>query len=169
MRQAIKLKKDSAEGHYLLARLLFETNDSVGSQRVLDEALKHDPSYAPSYGLKGDLEVAERKHKVAINSYGTALRLAPPGDEGVSLIRERVMALRHYIEFKSKNDDPSYQMPTLLNAPRPNYTVDARKNRVTGSVLMALLVDETGAVHSHIIFKRLGYGLDEEAARARGN
>jgi len=56
--------------------------------------------------------------------------------------------------------------PIALNHPRPNYTEEARKQRVQGVVRARVLVDSDGSVKSVRILSGLPDGLDEEAIRA---
>jgi TonB family protein len=56
--------------------------------------------------------------------------------------------------------------PIPLNRPRPNYTEEARKNKITGVVMARLLVGADGAVKQVRIARGLPDGLNEEAIRA---
>ncbi|MEP6903984.1 MAG: energy transducer TonB, partial [Actinomycetota bacterium] len=47
-----------------------------------------------------------------------------------------------------------------------NYTDQARRAKVTGKIVIAVLFAANGKVTQTIIIKPLGYGLDEEAVRA---
>ena len=49
---------------------------------------------------------------------------------------------------------------------RPNYTEEARKNKITGVVLARLLVGADGSVKQVRIARGLPDGLNEEAIRA---
>jgi TonB family protein len=56
--------------------------------------------------------------------------------------------------------------PIPLNKPRPNYTEEARKNKITGVVIARLLVGADGSVKQVRIVRGLPDGLNEEAIRA---
>jgi TonB family protein len=56
--------------------------------------------------------------------------------------------------------------PVLLNNPLPNYTEEARRNKVQGVVVLRLLVDETGSVKNMRIVRGLPDGLNEKAIEA---
>ena len=58
-------------------------------------------------------------------------------------------------------------LPRLLHDPRPNYTADAVRNKVTGIVLLAIVVERDGTVGPVRIARSLDsvYGLDDEAVR----
>jgi TonB family protein len=57
--------------------------------------------------------------------------------------------------------------PIPLNAPRPNYTEEARKNKISGVVHTKILVAADGSVKQvRIVGSGLPDGLNEEAIRA---
>lgn len=56
--------------------------------------------------------------------------------------------------------------PRALNEPRPNYTEEARTNKVQGIVRARILIGSDGLVKQVRITRGLPYGLDEEAIRA---
>jgi TonB family protein len=56
--------------------------------------------------------------------------------------------------------------PIALNLPRPNYTEEARKNKIQGTVRARVLVGSDGTVKQVTIARGLPDGLSEEAIRA---
>jgi len=56
--------------------------------------------------------------------------------------------------------------PIALNLPRPNYTEEARKNKIQGTVRARVLVSSDGMVKQVTILRGLPDGLNEEAIRA---
>jgi TonB family protein len=56
--------------------------------------------------------------------------------------------------------------PIPLNRPRPNYTEDARKNKVQGMIRARALVGPDGSVKDVRLLSHLPDGLDEEAIQA---
>ena len=56
--------------------------------------------------------------------------------------------------------------PVPLNQPRPNYTEEARQNKVQGLVRARILIGSDGLVKQVRIQRGLPYGLNEEAIRA---
>lgn len=55
--------------------------------------------------------------------------------------------------------------PIALNLPRPNYTEEARKNKIQGTVRARVLVSSYGTVRQVTIVRGLPDGLNEEAIR----
>lgn len=56
--------------------------------------------------------------------------------------------------------------PIALNSPRPNYSEEARKNKIQGTVRARVLVSGDGVVRQVNILRGLPDGLNEEAIRA---
>lgn len=56
--------------------------------------------------------------------------------------------------------------PKVLYKPRPEYTSEAIKQRIEGTVSVRVRVSSTGAVHVLGVTSDLGYGLGESAIRA---
>lgn len=56
--------------------------------------------------------------------------------------------------------------PVLLNSVRPAYTEVARKNKTQGTVVLRVLVDETGTVKTIRVLSGLPDGLNEQAIEA---
>ena len=56
--------------------------------------------------------------------------------------------------------------PIPLNRPRPNYTEEARKNKIQGTIRTRILVGADGSVKQVRIVSSLPDGLNEEAIRA---
>jgi protein TonB len=56
--------------------------------------------------------------------------------------------------------------PRLLEAATPGYTDEAKKKKIEGEVIVAVVVDENGDVIQPKVKKGLGYGLDESAIEA---
>ncbi len=56
--------------------------------------------------------------------------------------------------------------PVVLYQPLPQYTLEARENKVEGLVLLEAVIDKEGTAHNVKVIRSLGYGLDESAANA---
>jgi TonB family protein len=53
--------------------------------------------------------------------------------------------------------------PVPLNSIKPNYTEEARRNKVQGEVILRVVVDEKGNVESPRVAQGLPDGLNDEA------
>jgi TonB family protein len=56
--------------------------------------------------------------------------------------------------------------PKAISAPDPSYPEAARHEKRQGTVVLALIVDETGKPSTMAVMRPLGYGFDEEALDA---
>jgi len=57
----------------------------------------------------------------------------------------------------------SIRYPETLSKPRPDYTEDARKAKITGTVVLSGMIRKDGTIDSIQVVRGLGYGLDESA------
>ena len=54
----------------------------------------------------------------------------------------------------------------LLRMPRPDYTEEARKNKIIGNIVVQAQFQDTGRIADIKVLNGLGYGLDEKAIEA---
>lgn len=57
-------------------------------------------------------------------------------------------------------------LPRATYSPSPEYSEQARKQKITGTVLLSLTVGLDGSAHDIKVEKGIGYGLDEKATEA---
>jgi TonB family protein len=62
--------------------------------------------------------------------------------------------------------DPSVRPPKLTHSIDPKFSKEARKAKKGGIVVVGLMVDERGLPTDVHVTSGVGYGLDEEAAKA---
>jgi TonB family protein len=62
----------------------------------------------------------------------------------------------------------SFAAPRVSQAPKPNCADEARRSRIEGTVRLEALFRSDGRVEQAIVTQGLGFGLDDEAARAAG-
>jgi TonB family protein len=77
-------------------------------------------------------------------------------------------AILKYASVMPKVDDlpiPGRKVipPLWLHRQAPEYTEQALANKINGSVLLFMVVDETGHPQNIKVLRGLGYGLDEKA------
>jgi TonB family protein len=61
---------------------------------------------------------------------------------------------------------PGVQPPRLLRKKEPDYSPDARTQRIQGTVVFQLIIDEKGRPTNISVVSPLGFGLDERAQTA---
>jgi TonB family protein len=57
-------------------------------------------------------------------------------------------------------------LPKAVFSPDPEYTKEAAKKKIEGTVLLSLIVLPDGTSRDVTVIKRRGYGLDEQAVKA---
>jgi TonB family protein len=165
VREALQLRPEYAIAHYILAMLLYETNEIEQSRGELNTAFQQGANFSNTYVLKGHLEMDKEDYPNALAAYQQAERLQLDASVEAE-VREKIAVLKNYLEFKGIAKESFTTRPKPINRPRPDYTDDARNNNVSGVVRIRAYVDQQGAVKNWILVKRLGYGLDAEAIKA---
>ena len=56
-------------------------------------------------------------------------------------------------------------LPKATFSPTPEYTIEAAKKKIEGTVLLSLIVLPDGTSRNVTVTKGLGYGLDEQAVK----
>jgi len=101
----------------------------------------------------------------ALNNLDEAIKLAKPGQNGVDALKLKADFLRNCLSGTLVKND-SYVKPKFLNSPNAAYTDDAKRNQVTGMILIGIHIDEKGNISDKTLISGLGYGLDESAMKA---
>jgi TonB family protein len=57
-------------------------------------------------------------------------------------------------------------LPKAIFSPDPEYTKEAAKKKIEGTVVLSLIVLPDGTSRNVTVTKSLGYGLDEQAVKA---
>ena len=63
-------------------------------------------------------------------------------------------------------EKPYDEPPKLLSSPDPEYTEDARRHHIAGSVQVKVHITTDGKVNEAVLLHGVGYGLDEAAIKA---
>jgi protein TonB len=74
------------------------------------------------------------------------------------------MAQRAFDQAVAITDDIT--PPRLLEVATPDYTEDAKRHKISGDVVVLIVVDTKGDVIEAKVVKGLGHGLDENAIAA---
>lgn len=163
-RNAVKLRPNYPNGHYILAVLLFETRDVKRSETELNMALQQGMASFNLYILQGHLALYQENYPLALDAFVKASHSQTP--ENTDNVSEKIALLKSMVEFEQQKKDSSYILPKPLNRPRPDYTEEARNKRVMGTVKVRVFVDAQGDVQECIVIQRLDRGLDAEAVKA---
>ena len=63
---------------------------------------------------------------------------------------------------------PGIHAPRVLSAPDPEYSETARKSKISGTLVVAVAINENGGVDAVKVVRRLEPGLDQKAMDAVG-
>ena len=60
-------------------------------------------------------------------------------------------------------NEPGISAPKVKYTSEPEYTEEARRNHIEGTVIIHAIIGQDGKIHDPVVKKSLGHGLDEEA------
>jgi TonB family protein len=93
-----------------------------------------------------------------------------PREELARLNAEIAAATKQFVSVISEGGEKSYRVPVpdnhpiILHKTKPNYTDEARRRKVKGSVVISMMYLADGLVGEVKIVRGLGAGLDEKAS-----
>lgn len=67
---------------------------------------------------------------------------------------------------RTPSESGLFRRPRILSKPEPLYTEEARQNQITGTVVLSVLLTETGEVTEIRVVRGLSHGLSERAIEA---
>jgi TonB family protein len=139
----------SRDGSVKDAKLTQPSGDSVLDQAAL-EALKRSSPF----------------HELPSNYAGQslALRVRLHYDPNWSAPTEHIWSANsRSAELEHAGHPP---VPKVISAPEPEFSEEARRKKIEGTVSLHLTVSENGDVTDAVVTKGLGYGLNEKALEA---
>jgi protein TonB len=82
------------------------------------------------------------------------------------MICTALLLLTPTIALQPPAPTPEIKYPSLIRKYPPEYTQEARKAKVEGSVRLEAEIGTDGQAHNIRVIEGLGYGLDEKATEA---
>jgi TonB family protein len=73
---------------------------------------------------------------------------------------------RYFTVCTEKNPPPCATAPRAINSPNPEYSEEARRAKIEGTVVLGTIVSADGRTHNIYVAISLGHGLDEQAIKA---
>ncbi len=136
----------------LAGMALFDTGERINSKELFDRAFE--------------------LHKSAVSSIGAEPQI-PNSNEAIDLINPQV---RRDPSSPPTSTNPSGQpgttgriantsMPSVVYKTDPAYSDMARVFKISGSVMLRIVISKTGVTESIQLMQGVGFGLDEQAAR----
>lgn len=193
--KALELQPDLTEALQTRANAYAATRQPLLALRDIDAVIQSRPR-SGVYQFRASLQLQLNRNESAIQDYSEAIRRNPSNAylyTGRSYARERIGDTAGAAEDRAKATElgaktPPPQTPTTASNPvssggpiavgpgvtppsvlkriEPKYSEEARQAKISGSVVLALTVDETGSPRDIRVLRPLGYGLDEKAIEA---
>jgi TonB family protein len=174
--RAVELGDQSAEVHYALGEAHLRQGDEAKALEEAEAALRIKPDLAEALILKSFAYFDFKRYKEAAETLESFLKLNPNNEEAETW-REQIEALRRYERSAAPDHKPETPSTTftpmevekkarLLARPEPQYTEEARKAGVQGTVLLYVVLSSDGTVKNIFVRKALPRGLTTTAIRA---
>lgn len=194
--RALALNAQNAEAHYIIGAVRFRNHERLNALKEAETALQINPNSAPALLLKSHALIgaflsestfvettdALRKEsstnrwdrlKEATQSLEKYIKLSPNSADA-KLWREQLEALRVYAEdaTKPESERTVFRTPEvttkarLLKKPEAAFTEEARRNGVSGTVVLLAILAADGSVKNIIALQSLPSGLTQQAIMA---
>jgi TonB family protein len=188
--QAISIDPNIPDAHYVSGVALLRMGNREDALREANTAIDLDPHAASPYLLKSQaLLTSESIPPLPPQDDGRAIRIVQYRDaadalekylqiaknlEENSIWGDQLEALRFYVSMQSRKDtereviDPSEATvrARVISKPEPQYTEEARKNQVVGTVILRAVFTADGSVKHILVIKALPNGLTEKSVQA---
>lgn len=165
IRKSIQFRPGYGEAHYFLSIIYWKTGDRIRARQEIEAAITHGVRLFDAYYLSGQAYVAEARWTEATGSFEAAALLLPPNHPNREKLRTQIDAVKQIVASRLFESDPGFVRAALQNNPVVRYTEEARRNKVQGSVQLAIEIDRDGIVSSTVVLLGLPHGLDDEAVR----
>ena len=105
------------------------------------------------------------KWTIQLNADGSGIATLDVRD-GATLVATSARTLIAPPSAKRVGDDPNMKPPVAMTRVEPVYPAEAKANRISGIVILELVIKEDGTVGEARVLKPLPYGLDQAAVDA---
>lgn len=186
---ALSIDQGIPEAHYIIGIARLRTG---ARQEALDQAetvIKLRPQFAPAYLLKSQAlvsflgnallasenepaEARKARYRDAAEALEKYLQMTPNAPNKETWI-EQLESLRFSLATHHKGDPEEVvsgkeatTKARILSKPEPTYTEDARRNQITGTVVLRCIFAADGTVKHILVLNGLPDGLTEMAIKA---
>jgi TonB family protein len=161
---AIRLaSRPDHELHYALGLVKLRQQDAPRALQEGQRALAVNPRFARAHKLLSDAYLILRAPRRAEQELRRYLRSVADRDQA-NYLRQRLAVIRSLAQ--ARTEQSTLTALKVHTVPEPSYTDAARRNRIEGLIRMEVLFGSDGRVQQALVVQGLGFGLDEEAARA---
>ncbi len=114
---------------------------------------------------------AEQMLALAEKTFETSLGPASPLTIGIAtrratILKQQVRPAEATVYRVGGTGPNQVTQPRILSKVEPQYSEEARKNKLQGSISISLVIDATGVPTQIAILRPLGLGLDDQAIKA---
>jgi len=154
-------------GLYVRLRADLPSTDWAAVNQVLQRIFYRDEELTVDTPPSGKQSIDGRFENCAPSDYSsTSWRRVPGKCVDRSSIAEPIAVGRRPDGTQVFVITKALKPPQVISTPEPQYTGEARKRRITSSVVFRAVVDQYGRVDAMQLVQPAGYGLDQAAALA---
>lgn len=194
--RALALNAQNAEAHYIIGAVRFRNHERLSALKEAETALQINPDLAPALLLKSQALIGAFLSESTFVETTYALRressvnrwdrlreatqslekyiTLSPNSADAKLWREQLEALRVYAEDTAKPESERTVFRTsevttkarLLKKPEAAFTEEARRNGISGTIVLLAILDIDGNVKNVIVLQSLPGGLTQQAIAA---
>jgi TonB family protein len=121
------------------------------------QRLDEDVVRGKNTSTNAKIDVAKAQHYISLADIAAVVQHRR---EGASAERQPDQNAQQTAPLKDKCKD---KLPRLIYRVEPEYTKEAKKAKVQGTVVLEIVIDTDGSVQVKRVIKSLGLGLDESA------
>jgi len=168
--RALELGDQSPEAHYAIAEAELRTGAPAKAIEEAETVLRINPKFALALITKSFAQYSLQQLPEAAASLEKLLALSPD-DLDVETWRGQSEELSNRT-YQSSNPAPAFngkevsQKVRVTSKPEPQYSEQARKAGVTGTVVIRAIFSSDGEVKHILVTRALGYGLTTQAVKA---
>jgi TonB family protein len=171
--RAIELGDTSAEMHFVVGESSLEEGRFAQALEEAEASLKIESEFAKALLLKSFAQLGLKQYQASAESLKGFLSLSPD-DADVATWRTQIETLRAMAQSADNPDaDEKAYAPKevsvkarLMSRTEPQYTEEARKACVQGTVVLRGVLAADGNVKNLLVIKALGYGLTTASVKA---
>ena len=150
LNKAIQSQPIFPEAHLLLARCLQQSKKLDDARGEVNLAISQGAPLFPAYRVLAEIDIAKQDYEAAILSLQTAVRYTHEGDTAertrtqnkIQELREVAERFKRFADLEANQKTADIVRPRLLEAAQTRYTEGARAQKIQGSVLLGILINE---------------------------
>lgn len=146
------------DGHLSKTSIIYTFGGAANFGNQIHKILAESPAWLPAYNEKENKAVKDSvEFLIRYSKFGVSTEFQRSAIDRSASVRNRSIEIAPI---------PQGGITHFLENLAITYTEEARKNNVSGRVLISFVVEADGSLTEFKLLRGIGYGLDEEAIRS---